>query len=246
MTDIEETTQFVTESNPVGTLSQALLVFTDKSGPVYATLNPVDKWGNIEPVASSLTLAQLRKFNNTLQQIANKTATQSRVEIIPANVLYTDPHQAVTVWWRPGKPTPQFFDCEELGLVQGVCAMPSLVFAQTDKSLSVCAIRGHDRPANDTPIYHAPLFNTYDNTSVCLGDVTLEPISSFASIDRNESAFLRGINTHANGIHIKTLYPTGIYALWRDLVANPSISWNDAWLNPCNKSMGQWLKKDVL
>lgn len=236
---------FVSDSNPTPQLSHALLLWSNNNSPAYASLNPV-KAGVIGHQPKALTSKQLLQFSQQMiAPLAASILKNRSVEITPERVLLNDPVNDLTVWWRPSRPTPQFFSCEELGTIQGVCNMPSLVFAQHERSLSVCAIAGNQRPTNDTPVFHVPMFNTYDNGSVCLGGVSLSSIEKWTDMDQNESDFLRGINTHPNGNHIKTRYPTGIFALWRDLVKDPKLAWNDNWLNPMKLDLQNWIKAGI-
>jgi PRTRC genetic system protein B len=240
------TPEFVQETNPTALLTKALLLWTspDPKAVEHATLNDIVD-GVIQPNTASITLAQLRALNTSLQELANEKAGKHGVAVFPPQLLYADPYQAVTAWWRASAPAPQFFDCEELGRIQGIVAMPSLVFLQRGTSLAVCAVAGRARPDTAAPVYHAPLFNTGSLGDVCLGEVALEPMGEFGAIHRNQDAFMRGINTHPNGLHSKTNYPTGIFALWRDLIADPTLGWDDQWLVPMQGriTLGQWLEK---
>lgn len=236
---------FVSESNLTPQLTHALLVWTLNDQPAYASLNPV-KDGVVQHQQQALTSKQLLRFTREMIDPMSKAAIKEmQVEITPMRVLLSDPVNDLTVWWRPGRPTPQFFDCDELGTIQGVCHMPSLVFVQKGTGLSVCAVAGQDRPTNDSAVFHAPMFNTYASGAVCLGGVHLQPIKGWDDIDANEEGFLRGINTHPNGQHAKTRYANGIFALWRDLVKNPKLAWDDTWLNPMGGNLRDWIKGHV-
>lgn len=222
----------------------ALILFADGDDTVqHATLHKI-RDGVIMPSDGPLTTHALQAINNSLQGLKTKASGRAAIQVMPTNILFRDTANAVTVWWRPSSPTPQFFNCKELGQIQGVTPMPSLVFAQSGLSLSVCAVAGNERPSSEMQVYHAPMFNTYDAGDVCLGGVRLKPVSESADIEENQSKFLRGVNTHPNGSHRKTQYEGGIFSLWRDLIADPSIGWNDAWLNPMkNMTLGQWMAR---
>lgn len=229
-------------------LTQAMLVWTLTGRPAYASIHPVVD-GVIKHEKDPITSKQLLEFCRNVIDPLRKDAVKERlVEITPPRVLLSDPVNDLTVWWRPSKPTPQFFDCDELGVIQGVCHMPNLVFAQSGARLSVCAVSGNQRPTNESKVFHAPMFNTYSNGGVCLGGVSLSQITKWADMDANEDDFLRGINTHPNDGHVKTSYPTGIFALWRDLVNDPKLKWDDSWLAPMrttNLDLQQWIKECV-
>ncbi|MDT8992820.1 hypothetical protein RQP54_18245 [Curvibacter sp. APW13] len=241
---MNNSSSFMSESNPTPQLTHAMLVWTLNDGhvPAYASINPV-KDGVVQHQKDAVSSKQLLQFSQDLIAPLAKNALKDRkVEITPSTVLLSDPINDLTVWWRPGRPTPQFFDCDELGTIQGVCHMPGLVFAQKGRSLSICAVAGNYRPLNESAVFHAPMFNTGNRGDVCLGGVRLKPIQQWADIDTNETAFLRGINTHPNGNHVKTSYPTGLFALWRDLIGNPQMEWDDAWLTPMKTTLQQWIK----
>lgn len=235
----------MTTIHTVGTapaqLSHALLLYSIQDKIEHATLHSVTD-GKIMPSTKPLTTHDLQALNDSLQRIKANARGCAVIQVLPAHVLFRDTANAITVWWRPSSPTPQFFNCDELGQIQGVTPMPSLVFAQTGCSLSVCAVAGTERPGSDAPVYHAPMFNTYDDGDVCLGGIQLKPVGDITDIEVNQSKFLRGVNTHPNGSHRKTLYENGIFALWRDLIADPSLGWNDEWLSPMgNKTLGVWM-----
>ncbi len=233
---------FVSDSNPISTLTHALLIWTISGKPAFASLNPV-KDGEVQHQEKSLTSKQLLQLTQeVIAPLGKASITDRQIDITPERVLLSDPVNDLIVWWRPGRPTPQFFDCDELGVIQGVCHMPSLVFVQKGRSLSVCAVAGTQRPSNETPVFHAPMFNTYAGGSVCLGGIHLDSIQKWTDMDSNEDKFLRGINTHPNDNHVKTRYLTGIFALWRDLINDPELKWEDCWLNPMNCSLQEWIK----
>ena len=239
---------YISDSNPTPILTQAMLVWTLSGRPAYASINAVVD-GVIQHQKQPITSKQLLEFaHNVIDPLRKDAVKEREVEITPARVLLSDPVNDLTIWWRQSIPTPQFFDCDELGVIQGVCHMPSLVFAQSGTNLSVCAVAGDQRPTNDSQVFHAPMFNTYTNGGVCLGDVSLRSITKWAEMDANENDFLRGINTHPNGGHVKTNYPTGIFALWRDLVKDPQLKWDDSWLTPMRATgldLQQWIEECV-
>lgn len=235
----------MTTIHTVGTtpaqLSHALMLYSTKGLVEHATMHAVTD-GKIMPSTKPLTTHDLQALNDSLQNIKASVRGRSVIKIMPVKVLFRDTANAVTVWWRPGSPTPQFFNCSEMGQIQGVTPMPALVFAQCGQRLSVCAVAGSERPDSETPVCHAPMFNTYADGDVCLGGIQLAPVGDVEDIDANQSKFLRGVNTHPNGSHRKTLYENGIFALWCDLIADPSMGWNDAWLNPMgDTTLGEWM-----
>lgn len=227
-------------------LTHAILLWTDpKSKQVaHATLNDVVA-GEIQPSKKSMSIAQVHELSVSLRDMVKEQFGTSDFSIFPEHLLHFDPLRSLAMWWRSASPAPQFFDCEELGKIQGVVPMPSLIFRQCGTSLSVCAVRGRTRPREDTPIFHAPMFNTGSLGEICLGGVELEPVTEVRLIEANQDAFLRGVNTHPNGGHRKTNYQHGIFALWRDLIATPEMEWDDAWLVPMshNMTLDQWLKE---
>lgn len=237
-------TTYVSETNTVATLTQALLVWSHKNGePAYASMHDVRN-GVVQPTQKPLSIKQLNAFCTvTVRPLKERTQSQRAVEVIPSNVLFSDPENDITCWWRPSQASPQFFDCAEFGgAMQGVCNLPSLVFFQKGASLHICAVTGSERPTSDTAVFHAPMFNTDHTGYVCLGNIGLVPIRQWSDMPRNEREFLHGINTHPNGKHIKTRYPSGLFSLWRDLVKNPETPWDDAWLNPMNLDLQTWIK----
>ena len=121
--------------------------------------------------------------------------------------------------------------------------MPSMVFVQRDEELYVCAVKSKERPDDNSEVFYAPMFNTYADGKVCLGDIKLEFPDTPTKMLANQGNFLRGVNTHPNGHHIKTSYKFGLFGLWKKLLDKPATKWNDNWLAPTDQTLDEWLNK---
>ena len=228
-------------------LTQALLIYSgaDKAQVVHASLHDVTD-GVVQPSLTPLTMQALRALETTLNQGLNTRSSASAAPCIwPANVLLHDTRDQLIAWFIPSHATVQHFDCPELGQRSETVNMPSLVMVQSDDRLHICAVKGKTRPEFDTAIFHAPMFNTYESGSVCLGCIELSFPDTTSQMLANQAAFLRGVNTHPNGRHNKTKYEFGLFALWKLLLEDPAKPWKDQWLMPKNQTLGQWLTNEI-
>jgi PRTRC genetic system protein B len=217
----------------------AILLYQSGAEIQYASQHDI-RHGEIQP-GKPLELGQVQALAHALTDLAVTTTRDSFDVLFESTLLMSNPLVRRAVWYRPAAPASQFYDCEELGKMQGVVNMPTLVFDQQGGGLRICAIRGVDRPTADTPIFHAPMFNTDQGGNVCLGDVALQLPVKPELRAANQERFLHGINTHPNGRHRKTTYEHGLFALWRDLVQAPQTPWNDDWLAPMGTTLGSWI-----
>lgn len=97
--------------------------------------------------------------------------------ILPADVLcWGTREQGETVaWWRPPHQETLFVEVED-SIRQWRVPLPGLVVVAGKGSLSVCALKGAERPLAESQVYSAPFPNTLGNSgygSVCLGSARL-------------------------------------------------------------------------
>jgi len=155
-----------------------------------------------------------RKFIHDLallSQEQNNLATATIENLMPECVLFHDtrPGRNVVAWHQK----PQVIILR----LQGNKAdrtykvpMPDMLFCANGPSLHVYAMKTlGKRPTIATPLFRAPVWNTYDEGGVCMGNVEhpeeVEDIQDF--IDEYTRAFWAGIFTHASGKPTKTPIP---------------------------------------
>jgi PRTRC genetic system protein B len=224
-------------------LSGAILLYSDGGAIGHASLHKVAD-GVVDSAAKPLSLKALRDLSHNLARGITQTPVKAACAAIwPSTILYLDKQEEKALWYLPQANTLQVFEDDELGRRKENLNMPTLVFYQSGTSLSVCAIQGTQRPEGDTPVYHAPLFNVYENGVICLGQVKLKRPCTADDVFSNQAEYLIGINTHPNGRHCKTTFPTGIHGLWNHLLANPTTPWDDQWLSPADCTLSQWIEE---
>ena len=97
---------------------------------------------------------------------------------------------------------------------------PRLLFIWHARSLSVFAVKART-VSLDTPLYHAPYWNTGEEGAFCLGSAPLPGQLRPAAIPDAEAAFFDAQFTHRNGDHSVLAQgddsTTGLFAFWRSL-----------------------------
>jgi len=133
--------------------------------------NPV----NAHPLSlsESIALAELLQSSTEMQNGFLKSKG-----LLPNNLLYVNPDSnGFAVWYTPPQQRDLFF-VKSLGIPCGKGCVPAMVWKATRDKLRVFALKGKSKPTGKTELYHAPYFNTYQDGSVCMGNVNI-------NIDRN-------------------------------------------------------------
>lgn len=145
----EETSSIYVESYDIGLLG-----------------NPV----NAHPLSlkESIALAELLQSSAEMQNGYLKAKG-----LFPNNLLYVNPdNNGSAVWYTPPQQRDLFF-VKDLGIPCGKGYVPAMVWKATRDSLRVFALKGKAKPTAKTELYHAPYFNTYQDGSVCMGNVQI-------------------------------------------------------------------------
>lgn len=138
--------------------------------------------------------------------------------ILPENVLYVNPRdEGMAIWYtRPSRQTLHF--SPSLNMPEGKASVPALLWKATRTRLTIFALSGNKRPTSRTPLFHAPLFNTSLDGSVCIGDVKMPNLDN-ASLKEFMQAwhnfYFNSRFSHLNG-HLPA--NVDVKKLWRDLI----------------------------
>lgn len=123
---------------------------------------------------------------------------------------------------------------------------PSLVFmADADGKLSVAAYAGTGRPSLSKPLYHAPLWNIYSGTSVCLGGATTPKTISPDTMGVWEDAIFNTLFSHSNHDYVikmpksKSCSNKDYLRIIKDK-AKTKTKFAIKELTPLNKTLEQW------
>ncbi len=119
------------------------------------------------------------------------------------------------MWWTPAQKRPLFFE-KLIGIPNGMAPVPPLVFLVTaNGGMFVYAMTENARPTPKTVLYHAPFYNLYEETGVCLGDANRAGVS-LSDVEKWEDVFFGSEFTHAD--NPPRLKGTTGKKLWNDLI----------------------------
>lgn len=167
MNDITQT--FGTLYQPIKTLVIYEANGTEKH--TYVESYDMDENGfpiNAHPlsVRESIALAKALDTSEELQRNFLKP-----LGLLPKNVLCINPsQQGYAVWHTPMQRVELFF-VESLDIPCGIASIPPLLWKATKNSVWVYAMEDDTDIDLQTPLCHAPFFNTSNDGKVCMGTV---------------------------------------------------------------------------
>lgn len=109
------------------------------------------------------------------QSVLQALGHRGLIPVLP-NTLAVSP--SAMAWWRPPSKAAMQFDAKYQGtasirhLSGKEVPLPGLVFIASPNELRVYATAGQERPALDTVLYHAPMWNMFSSGTVCRGTAT--------------------------------------------------------------------------
>lgn len=144
-------------------------------------------------------------------------------------------------WWAPAsRQAPYFAMGSRLVAHSGeTVSMPALVYHVRHGQLRIRATASRKRPTSRTPLYVAPLWNIYENGTLCAGTMPIPVGDPADCIDAWQRAFWDSAFTTP---HCPKLcaHPTGYSRMLRQLRRLPRFP--NEWLVPTNDTLEQWLK----
>lgn len=118
---------------------------------------------------------------------------------LPENLMMMNSSQMV--WYVPAKKREMYFRKGDKPFSLNV-AFPSLIFRFSGGSLSVAAYVGRGRPKLTQKLYHAPLWNIYQNTRLCTGTADTTNIIGIEAMKVWEDAVFETVFSHSNHPHV--------------------------------------------
>ena len=223
----------VADESDESRLSQAILLYKNRRGASFATVHPIVKDEN-----DGASIGAGCPFDEkALKRLASDLASSLRIKsgILPSNVLSVGGDHIM--WWSPPSRRTYFFNTRQdatghnVGNRCGEALTPSLIFVVYRGSMSVFAVKGKTRPDADTPIFHAPLMNVYEDGTLCMGSMS-KPNSTLAeSISKWEQGFWDSAFSHPN--YAKSVnYKGGLHAFSTDLLDGKFRKFPDRVLRP--------------
>lgn len=154
---------------------------------------------------------------NSLVNLCALTLPQlKKVAYMPENVISYAPACDFLMWWKPAGIQRLYFD-KKLEIRSGLAPVPALLFAVLGMALNIWALKDNKRPDANTEIYHAPFFNIYEHSGVCMGNTKLPEQASPGSIDLWEKQFF---DSAFSGDVIPQMEGTTGKLLWRRLIGS--------------------------
>lgn len=120
---------------------------------------------------------------------------------------------------------------------------PSLVFkANAGRQLQVAAYAGSGRPKQNQKLYHAPLWNIYDDTRLCSGSADTTDVLDINAMKIWEEAVFETLFTHPNHDNVLPRSKTDKrqYLSFIRAKAKAGESFKVADMTPLNTTLEQW------
>lgn len=184
-------------------------------------------------VATLSNLTQLLDRNNTIGGF------------IPPQVLSIGMESLV--WWVKPAPRRVHFRTGEriIGKRSGITPHPGLLIGvNSGGGWFVFAVKGNQRPDENTPLWQAPYFNTYESGSICQGSVQIPDSVDVKDIPKWEDCLFNSTYTHPNIHRIKGLvsYAKGPHQFWRDMLDGKYKKFPERYLVPAKRTVGDVIR----
>ena len=223
-------------------LSQAILLYSPEfskgGGDVaYASLHEIDGKNKIRagtPLGRDALMAMLYALANKHGVATVQWNSQSTIASSPR----------LQVWWTPAQRRWVFLQNGEKTEQAGYVALPPMAWIARDKGLWVYALKENAMPGPDTQLWHAPLFNVYDDGAVCQGSMA---VGQERTADDWEKGFFGARFTHANPPNRKvSKHRQGNQGMWASLFRDgkkETAEFSLDLLLPLKSTLGQVVQK---
>jgi PRTRC genetic system protein B len=200
---------------------QSALVFYQTEGnrlDTYVEYFDMDNTGM--PInAHPLTIREAQVLKKALNTTDEKVPCLQSRGIIGNHILHVDPLKGKAVWFTKSMQRQLCFT-ENLGLPNGKAYVPPMLWIADRLSLTVFALEGNRRPTEKAILYHAPLFNIYEDGKVCMGtvDVRIKKTASLEDFIKTwEDHFFNSYFSHLMAGH--NPINGNCVSLWKRLIA---------------------------
>lgn len=183
-------------------LKKALLVYTNRKGQVFCTLNGIqEKQGK-----SILKEGAAVKGENLAElfDLLGRTPREELKQMHWKNERILAEGAGKMLWYAPAKRREIFFSCQNKSLMKisgKEFPFPALLFLAKQKQLYVYVLSSSRRPTQKSNLYEAPFWNVSKAGSVCL------PIGAREkdhTPEEWEEIFYRSAFSHSGGASFKT------------------------------------------
>lgn len=180
--------------------TDAIVLYSPETNgrPCYAMAHPVRGNGKRFSLGAgaSLSADHLREL---LISLMKQGGIPDGIEMMPENVIACDPMRQIMVWHVDGQQQPIYFKDQSF-----TAPWPNLLLATMGGGIFVFALDRPGRPTKTDRLYHAPLYNIFNNGDVCKGSAPRPGNTSVNSIPHWEAVIFRSKFTHANGNMART------------------------------------------
>lgn len=164
-----------------------------------------------------------------------------KTQWLPSNLLMINSQKMV--WYVPSKIRTMHIKAGD-EVLHIKLKFPSLVFhADCNGRLKVVAYVGNGRPKLTQPLYHAPLWNIYANTSLCSGTAVTTDIISVESMAIWEEAVFNTVFTHSNHNNVLSNNKAGkqrSYMAFIKKKAKSGAAFNVSDMTPLRMTLENW------
>lgn len=217
----------IAETGESASISGAILLYggARSSESAFATVHQVAVIGNRPEIMPGrlLTEDDLVKFTDSM---TNNSSTTTHW--LDSNVLARGNDRVI--WWTVPSKRAMFFaasthlTAENQVIGSAACPVPALVWvAMPQRGLFVYAVKGSDRPTQETPLYQAPFFNVWGRGKVCPGSAVYPSAEEQWDTKAWEKTFFGSRFTHPNFTQkdrlLKGVNPS---RFWKEMLATPA------------------------
>ncbi len=222
-------------------LTKALLLY-EGGNRSYATTHVIVKGPKGSLSIGEGTPVNVGMLSVLMEKLGRNTAVGG---FIPPHILSAGFDSLV--WWTKPANRRVFFKTTEkvIGERSEVTPHPGLIFGiNSSGKWAVYAVRGGDRPQEDTPLYQAPYFNVWNTGNICRGTVDLPESISTEDTARWEENFFASNFTHPNVHQSMKLVKrkSGPYRFWKSVLDGKYETFPENALVPANITLKDFIK----
>ncbi len=206
----------------------------------FATLHAVDYYAGRPQVREGRLLTH-QDVMDLLERMASMKPKEA-LQVIDKRVIASG--DDTLVWYESAQVRPIYFRIGRKNQKFTV-PWPTLIFKAKGRSISVVASRFKRPPKLSEKIYHAPLMNVYQNTSVCTGSAICPDETTPASLSQWNTVIYDSNFTHTNHDHTlrqpgnKETTTPALHQFWRELRDKKTFPVRQ--LNPLDKTLEDWI-----
>lgn len=165
-------------TNTFGTLfhpQKAFVIYGQNTGAKHIYIESYDLDVQGRPFnAHPLSLMEAGRLCKALQTTEKKrSAFLAPKGLIPKNLLHLRTDSKPFALWHTPRQSVQLYFKKDLGIKSGIAEVPALIWKAGKNGLMLFAVSDDDITEN-TPLFHAPFFNIYEDGRVCMGNVSID------------------------------------------------------------------------